>query len=135
MTLSCLGSDRSLNLTELPSGPKIINIWAQWCPPCRQEAPYLASFAKAAEGKVALLGVDYNDPNPELAIEFAGLSEWTYPHLADNDRRLATELGVTGVPTSVFVAEDDTIAYIHVGPFVDENHLRMLTKKYLGVTV
>lgn len=135
VTLSCLGSDRSLNLVELPSGPTIINIWAQWCPPCREEAPYLATFARAAEGKVSMIGVDFADPDPQLAIEFAGLSEWTYPHLTDNDKKLSAQLGVTGVPTTVFVADDGTISYIHVGPFANEEHLRSLTAKHLGVQV
>lgn len=135
VTLSCLGSDRSLNLVELPSGPTIINIWAQWCPPCREEAPYLASFARAAEGKVSMLGVDFADPDPQLAIEFAGLSEWTYPHLTDIDKKLSAQLGVTGVPTTVFVTEDGTISYIHVGPFANEEHLRALTAQHLGVQV
>lgn len=133
--LDCLGSDRSLSLSALPTGPTIINIWAQWCPPCREEAPALAAFARAAEGKVAVFGVDYGDPNPELAIEFAALADWPYPHLVDPRRELTATLGVTGIPTTVFVADDGNIAYIHVGPFQDENHIAMLAEKHLGVRV
>lgn len=135
VTLDCLGSDRSLNLTALPPGPAIINVWAQWCPPCRQEAPALASFARSADGQVAVYGVDFGDPNPELAIEFAALAGWPYPHLVDPRRELTTALGVTGIPTTVFVAEDGTVAYIHVGPFANEQHIVSLAEKHLGVRV
>ena len=64
-----------------------------------------------------ILGVDYEDPRPDLAIEFAQLSAWRFPQLVDRDKALAGPLQITGPPQTFFVRPDGTIAYRHVGPF------------------
>ena len=64
-----------------------------------------------------IVGIDHADPRPDLAIEFAQLSTWTYPQLADPDVVLRAELQITGPPQTFFVRPDGTIAYRHAGPF------------------
>lgn len=83
LVLTCLGSGRQTNLAALRGTPMVINVWAQWCGPCRQEAPHLAGFAAAVGPDVLVLGIDYDDPEPALALEFAGQAGWTYAHLTD----------------------------------------------------
>ncbi|QGN33996.1 redoxin family protein [Microlunatus sp. Gsoil 973] len=79
VTLGCLGSHRTVRLAGLRGRPMVINIWAQWCRPCRIEAPHLATVAEEAGDKVDFIGIDYADPDPAAAIGFAGSARWRYP--------------------------------------------------------
>jgi thiol-disulfide isomerase/thioredoxin len=112
----------------------MINVWAQWCGPCREEAPYLTEVAAANHSDLIIVGIDHADPRPDLAIEFAQLSSWTYPQLADPDVVLRAELQITGPPQTFFVRPDGTIAYRHAGPFRSAAEIRDLADKHLGVT-
>jgi cytochrome c biogenesis protein CcmG, thiol:disulfide interchange protein DsbE len=134
VVLPCLGGGREVRLAGLRGEPMMINVWAQWCEPCREEAPYLATVAKADNSDLMIVGIDHADPRPDLAIEFAQLSTWTYPQLADPDVVLRAELQITGPPQTFFIRPDGTIAYRHAGPFSSANEIRDLAQKYLGVT-
>jgi cytochrome c biogenesis protein CcmG, thiol:disulfide interchange protein DsbE len=134
VVLPCLGGGREVRLAGLRGEPMMINVWAQWCEPCREEAPYLAAVAKADNSDLMIVGIDHADPRPDLAIEFAQLSTWTYPQLADPDVVLRAELQITGPPQTFFIRPDGTIAYRHAGPFSSANEIRDLAQKYLGVT-
>jgi cytochrome c biogenesis protein CcmG, thiol:disulfide interchange protein DsbE len=134
VVLSCLGGGREVRLAGLRGKPMMINIWAQWCEPCREEAPYLAEVAAADNSDLMIMGIDHADPRPDLAIEFAQLSTWTYPQLADPDVVLRAELQITGPPQTFFIRPDGTIAYRHAGPFSSAEEIRDAAQKYLGVT-
>lgn len=131
--LTCLGTDQKVNLAGLPRTPTILNLWAQWCGPCREESPYLREGLAELEG-VSFIGINYNDPKPDWAIEFAGLVGWFYPHVMDQDKVLQAELGVPGLPTSYFIDADGKVAGIHAGPFESTEQLKELTEEYLGVS-
>lgn len=93
VSLPCLGGGPDIRLADL-RGPLVVNVWAQWCGPCRDEAPYLAKLAKS--GKVRMLGIDYADPRPELAVSFATDEGLAYPHLVDQDKAIQSPLKVGG---------------------------------------
>jgi cytochrome c biogenesis protein CcmG, thiol:disulfide interchange protein DsbE len=134
VVLPCLGGGREVRLAGLRGKPMMINVWAQWCGPCREEAPYLAEVAAANQSDLIIVGIDHADPRPDLALEFAQLSSWTYPQIADPDVVLRTELQITGPPQTFFVRPDGTIAYRHAGPFGSAAEIRDLAEKHLGVT-
>jgi thiol-disulfide isomerase/thioredoxin len=134
VVLPCLGGGREVRLAGLRGKPMMINIWAQWCEPCRAEAPYLADVATTNKSDLMIVGIDHADPRPDLAIEFAQLSTWTYPQVADPDVVLRAELQITGPPQTFFIRPDGTIAYRHAGPFDSADEIRNLAKKHLGVT-
>lgn len=131
--LSCLGGGREVRLAGLRGQPMMINVWAQWCGPCREEAPYISEVATANRSKLIILGIDYNDPRPELAIEFAQLSDWTYPQLVDQDTALRVPLQIIGPPQTFFVRADGTIAYRHTGPFTSAEQIRSQAREHLGI--
>lgn len=135
LTLDCLGGDSTVRLAGLRGKPMLVNVWAQWCPPCREESPYLRQFAKASKGKVFMLGIDYNDPRPELAVEFAGLVGWKYPQLADPERRLSTKMSVPGLPTTLFVDADGKVVHTVAGKLQSYDELIQLTRDKLGVSL
>jgi cytochrome c biogenesis protein CcmG, thiol:disulfide interchange protein DsbE len=135
LTLGCLGGGRQVRLAGLRGQPMMINVWAQWCEPCQDEAPFIAEVAKANDSKLVILGVDYDDPRPDRAIEFARVLGWRFPQLVDQDRALSGPLQITGPPQTFFVRADGTIAYRHIGPFTSAEQIRTEVKRHLGVTL
>lgn len=135
LELECLGGDSTVRLAGLRGKPMVINIWAQWCPPCREESPYLRQFQKASKGKLVLLGIDYDDPRPELAVEFAGLVGWKYPQLADPERRLSSAMSVPGLPTTLFVDADGKLVHTVAGKLQSYDELVQLTRDELGISL
>ena len=131
VSLPCLGGGPDIRLADL-RGPLVVNVWAQWCGPCRDEAPYLAKLAKS--GKVRMLGIDYADPRPELAVSFATGEGLAYPHLVDQDKAIQSPLKVGGPPLTAFVNQDGVVVFIHRGVLTSQQQLDQLVKDKLGVT-
>jgi thiol-disulfide isomerase/thioredoxin len=130
LALDCLGGDAGLTLSAL-RGPLLVNYWAQWCLPCRQEAPLLAGLASDRPG-LDLLGVDYGDPQPGLAIEFAQLAGWGHPHLEDPERTSAGPVGVPGIPFSLLLDARGRVVARHVGQFATRAELLAWVDEGLG---
>ena len=135
LVLSCLGGGREVRLAGLRGQPMMINVWAQWCQPCQQEAPFIAEVANANESDLMILGIDYEDPRPDRAIEFARVLTWRFPQLVDQDKVLAGPLQITGPPQTFFVRADGTIAGRHVGPFRSAEQIREQAEEHLGVSL
>ncbi|MFC9687450.1 TlpA family protein disulfide reductase [Kribbella sp. NPDC056951] len=133
ITLPCLGSGPDIRLADL-RGPLVINVWAQWCPPCRDEAPYLAAVQKKAAGKLQMLGIDYVDTRPELAVKFALDRGLNYPHLVDREKLVRTPFKVGGPPVTVFVDKDGKFT-LHNGAFTSQQQFEQSIKDRLGVSL
>lgn len=92
----------------------LLNVWASWCGPCREELPALASLS--ARDAVPLVGLNYKD-QPEAALEL--LRRHGNPYLAsavDRDGRAGLDLGVAGVPETFVIDREGRIRYRHAGP-------------------
>ncbi len=97
----------------------LVNVWASWCVPCRQEHPVLMEVAKDA--RIGIFGLNYKD-KPANARRF--LAELGNPYSAlgtDESGRSAIEWGVYGIPETFLIGKDGRIAWKHVGPFDPEN--------------
>lgn len=135
VTLECMGADSRVRLAGLRGRPMVINVWAQWCGPCRYESPFLAEYSKAAGGKVLMLGIDYVDPRPDYAIEFAKLVGWKYPQIVDQGRAIGPALRIAGAPMTFFVDAEGVVVHRHVGAFGSTQQIKDLTARYLRVKV
>jgi cytochrome c biogenesis protein CcmG, thiol:disulfide interchange protein DsbE len=92
----------------------VVNVFASWCVPCRQEHPLLEELAKV-DG-IQLLGINYKD-KPENARRFLGSLGNPYDRIgADDAGRAAIEWGVYGVPETFIVDEKGVIRYKFIGP-------------------
>lgn len=133
LLLGCLGSGRQVNLAGLTGTPLVINVWAQWCAPCRVEAPHLKEFAERAAGTVRVIGIDHADPEPGLAIDFAAQAGWTYPHLTDPLKKTSGPLGFQGIPITLFVDAEGRIVHRLVGGITSTDQLVTEARTHLGV--
>ena len=87
----------------------VVNFWASWCVPCREEAPELQAFAERwADRGVRLVGIVYNDGESEAAA-FRDRYGLTYPQALDPRGRTAIDFGVFGVPETYVIASDGTV--------------------------
>jgi cytochrome c biogenesis protein CcmG/thiol:disulfide interchange protein DsbE len=97
----------------------VLNVWASWCVPCRDEAPLLVALA--ADQRVRVVGINYKD-QPDNARRFLG--RFGNPFVAngvDGNGRAAIEWGVYGVPETFVVGRDGRIAYKLIGPITPDN--------------
>lgn len=95
----------------------LVNVFASWCIPCRDEHPLLKRLAE--DGRLNIVAINYKDKN-ENALRFLG--ELGNPYHAigvDPNGKAAIDWGVYGIPESYLVAPDGTIIYKRVGPFDD----------------
>jgi cytochrome c biogenesis protein CcmG/thiol:disulfide interchange protein DsbE len=103
---------------DLMGRTTIVNVWASWCAPCRQEHPVLMDLAR--EGGARVVGINYKD-NPENARRFLGALGNPFAAVGvDPNGRTAIDWGVYGVPETFIVGPDGTIRYKHVGPLTPE---------------
>jgi len=124
----CLGGGPSVNLARL-RGPMVINLWAQFCGPCREEMPVLQRFHEKYGAKVPILGLDYTDPQPALALKLAKLTGARYPMVADYSENIR----VVGLPTTILIDANGKIVLKHGGRIESVDQLRGLVLKHLGV--
>ena len=96
----------------------LVNVWASWCAPCRQEHPLLVELS--ANPDIQIVGLNYKDKT-ENALRFLGQLGNPYDAVGvDPKGRAAIDWGVYGVPESFVVGPDSTILYKHIGPLTPE---------------
>lgn len=135
VTLPCLGGGRDVNLAALRGTPTVVNFWAQSCGPCRQESPILQRLHQAAGSRVRVLGVDWQDSQPGMAIAFARQLGLTYPQVADPDAATRRPLHIAGLPVTIFLDSSGRIVHASYGALASMGQLAALVSRYLGVKV
>lgn len=111
--LQVLGSTGTLSSADLAGRPLVINFWASWCIPCREEALTLErAWNKYKNQGVQFLGVNVQDSERD-AQAFVKEMGITFPTVRDTDLKLWTKFGVRGLPETFFV--DHTGRFVGVG--------------------
>ncbi len=125
---------RTITLSRLRGQVVIINFWASWCPPCREEAAYLEeTWRKYQEKGVVFIGVDWVDTEKE-ALAYIKEFDITYINGPDIGTRIAQAYNIQGVPETFFVARNGELRGVHIGPLkspqLDEKIEELLAEQY-----
>ncbi len=119
VTLPALTAGPPVALAALRGHPVVINFWASWCVPCREEAPLLEQVSKEYRNRgVVVLGIDTQDleaPARAFLVRY-GI---TYPNVRDPDGSVSRLFGATGVPETFFISPDGKIRGKFPGEQVD----------------
>ena len=94
----------------------LVNFWASWCEPCREEAPALSKFEEEHGGKkFTVVGIDTQDISDD-GLKFAKEFGLTYPLLHDGNGDNGHEFGTTGVPENYLLEPNGKLAWDIPGP-------------------
>jgi len=109
--LSTHSSTSVIALSNFKGKPVVLNFWASWCDPCKEEAPLLESTWKQAQSQgkdVIFLGIDFQEPgnNGTSFLQQYGI---TYPAVTDTDGSVAGKYGVTSLPVTIFIQRNGTV--------------------------
>jgi thiol-disulfide isomerase/thioredoxin len=104
-----------LALRDLRGQWVILNFWATWCGPCREEMPYLEALAARHAGRVTVLGVNMREAAGEVQA-FVDAANVTFPILLNPDDAMLLWYGPRGLPLTYVIAPDGTVAYTQFGP-------------------
>lgn len=131
LDLECPGGG-SLDLGKAPGVPTVVNLWASWCIPCRQELPILQEFSEAAGEDVRVVGVISQD-SLSNGSSFAADAGVDFPNALDDEGELMTELGLNGLPFTYFLDAGGALVHTEVGEVSSVDELRGLVAEHLGV--
>ncbi|MFN8050987.1 MAG: TlpA disulfide reductase family protein [Acidimicrobiales bacterium] len=126
-----LGDAPALRLGVRTDAPLVVNVWATWCVPCRKEMPALEATARRYDGSVRFVGINFGD-DAKTAQKFVDETGVTFDEYRDPDSTAQAALSITGMPATVFVRADGTVAAVHNGA-LDEPTLEKLLQKRLRV--
>jgi cytochrome c biogenesis protein CcmG/thiol:disulfide interchange protein DsbE len=118
----------TIQLSDYRGQVVVLNFWASWCPPCREEAPYLEEFwRKYREKGVVFIGVDYVDVEPE-ALAYIEEFNITYINGPDLRTAISQAYNIQGVPETFFINKNGEIGHVHVGPLIPTDLEREIDK-------
>ena len=116
-------------LKQLEGYPVVVNKWASWCAPCREEFPYFQRQSARLAKEVAFIGVDSND-NDETARRFLEEYPVPYPSYKDPDLDIADKLEGIGFPTTAFFNSKGELVYSRQGAYGSEADLAEDIERY-----
>ncbi len=111
-----LTSGAELSLSDLRGKVVMVDFWASWCTPCRQEAPVLSQvYLEYAGQPVEFIGVNIWDRNQD-ALDFLEAFQTTYPIGVDEAGTIAIDYGLRGIPEKFFIDQKGVVRQKFVGP-------------------
>jgi thiol-disulfide isomerase/thioredoxin len=134
LVLPCLAGGPDLWLAALSGVPTVLTAWASWCLPCRRELPYFQRLADATRGRLRVLGVASDEPSMDDPLTFAAAVGVRFASGYDPAGRLRAARGIAGLPFTLLVRADGTVATVHIGPF-GSAELAAAVQRQLGVSV
>ena len=116
-------------LAELRGHPVVVNVWASWCGPCRQEFPALQELSARYGKRVAFLGVNSEDSD-DAAATFLREMPVPYPSYTDPDKDIYDSLDGIGFPNTAYYDSSGKLVYLKIGQYGDEAALEADVRRY-----
>ncbi len=119
----------SISLDDLKGKGVVLNYWASWCDPCRDEAALLESYwQREQDNGIVFLGLDYLDQEP-AALDYLAEYNISYPNGPDLQSQAARRYGIKGVPETFFINPSGQIEEIVIGPITSNAQMESLLDK------
>jgi len=121
-------SGKKVKLSDFRGKVVLINFWASWCPPCREEMPALqAVYQDKQSENLVVLAVDIQEDSDTVSrfVQKLGL---TFPIAMDTEGEVTEAYGIDSIPSSFFVDKSGTIRAISIGAMTKETILKNLAK-------
>ena len=109
--------------------PVVVNVWASWCGPCRQEFPTLQKLSARYGKKVAFLGVNSEDSS-DAAATFLDEAPVPYPSYSDPDKDIYDTIGGLGFPNTAYYDPSGELLYVKQGAYGSEADLVADVRQY-----
>lgn len=118
-------------IAELRGYPIVVNVWASWCGPCREEFPVLQQLSARYGKKVAFIGVNAED-SEDAAATYLREEPVPYPSYSDPDKDIMDSLGATfgGVPDTAFYDRSGELVFLKQGPYEDASELEADVRRF-----
>jgi thiol-disulfide isomerase/thioredoxin len=135
LTLDCLGKGPAVHLAGLTGKPTVVNLWASWCGPCKQEGGYLSTVSRQLRTTVRFLGIDIEDSDDNaLIFDSANVTPPVrYPSVVDPAKKALIALHFPGPPETLLVNSAGRVVHTHPGKYDSAAQLRGEISKYLQV--
>lgn len=126
----------TLRLKEQQGRVVLVNFWASWCGPCRQEMPHLNRlYDRYRPAGLVMIGVNIDD-DPKTALDAASLYGIKFPVVLDTDKKVSNLYNMSGMPATIVIDKSGRVRFFHIGykPGVGveesyERHIRDLLKE------
>lgn len=122
-------ADVKAQIEALEGTPIVLNKWASWCGPCREEFPALQAQAAERGDEVAFIGINSGD-SEEFASTFLRDHPVPYPSYSDPDESIANSFGAVAQPVTIIIDEAGEVAHTKTGPYLDEGELAADIERY-----
>jgi cytochrome c biogenesis protein CcmG/thiol:disulfide interchange protein DsbE len=116
-------------VAQLKGYPVVVNVWANWCGPCRFEFPRFQEASADRGDEVAFVGVDAEDTDA-AAENFLGEFPLPYPSVTDPDNQVKAEYGIRGFPATLFFDSDGKLVHLKQGPYSTLDELNTDLDRY-----
>ncbi len=120
---SLLRKDKFISSKEISNNTTLVNFFATWCKPCRDEHNYITNLSN--KSKLKIIGINYKDDSKKTIKWLKELGN-PYSNIAiDNNGRIAIDWGVYGIPETFIVSPSGIIKYRLVGPITEETYQKI----------
>ena len=114
---------------QLRGYPIVVNVWASWCGPCREEFPVLQQLSAHYGKQVAFFGLNSEDSDAAAAT-FLSEEPLPYPSYTDPHKDVFTSLGAVGFPDTAFFDKGGKLVYLKQGPYRHDFELEADVRRY-----
>jgi cytochrome c biogenesis protein CcmG, thiol:disulfide interchange protein DsbE len=116
-------------IADLRGYPVVVNVWASWCVPCRQEFPVLQKLSARYGKRVAFLGVNSEDSD-DAAATFLREAPVPYPSYTDPNKDIYDSIDAYGLPNTAFYDSSGGLVYLKPGPYREDSELEADVRRY-----